>query len=119
VVKDKETGLLSRNCFTSMEQSNLNCYSKADRGFFKCCQGNMCNLNMSIEPIPVKTVGKATVSSQRLTDRHPYRVGELHTGDGVKVWLSFRLLMYRSLSVSHSVVIIYLTSCKIVSFLYF
>ncbi|CAG5119182.1 unnamed protein product, partial [Candidula unifasciata] len=56
--KDKQTGLFSRNCFTSMEISRLSCYSKAEYGFFKCCEGNMCNENLNLDPLPSKTVDK-------------------------------------------------------------
>ncbi|BFZ22056.1 hypothetical protein BsWGS_25095 [Bradybaena similaris] len=58
--KDKQTGLFSRNCFLSMEQSHLSCYSIAEYGLFKCCEGNMCNENMIVDPPPSKTVDKAS-----------------------------------------------------------
>ncbi|CAG5115847.1 unnamed protein product, partial [Candidula unifasciata] len=50
ILKNRLTGLLTRGCFLSVEQSLMSCHSNAEAGYFKCCQGHMCNLNMTVEP---------------------------------------------------------------------
>lgn len=46
----------------------MNCHSNADAGFFKCCEGDLCNLNLAVEPLPATAVGKS----------HSHKL-ELHT----------------------------------------
>uniref|UniRef100_A0A0B6Z503 receptor protein serine/threonine kinase n=1 Tax=Arion vulgaris TaxID=1028688 RepID=A0A0B6Z503_9EUPU len=47
--KNKLSGLLVRSCFTTMEQSGLNCHSKITNHIIMCCEGHMCNLNLIVE----------------------------------------------------------------------
>ncbi|BFZ20998.1 hypothetical protein BsWGS_24037 [Bradybaena similaris] len=50
ILKDKLTGSLRRGCLRNVKQSLMSCYSNAKVGYFKCCQGHMCNLNMTVAP---------------------------------------------------------------------
>ncbi|XP_059173689.1 activin receptor type-1-like [Physella acuta] len=47
---------VEKNCFGTVESSNMNCNSNADAGFFKCCEGDLCNLNLAVEPLPATAV---------------------------------------------------------------
>ncbi|KAK0067232.1 activin receptor type-1 [Biomphalaria pfeifferi] len=58
VHKQKVNGdyLIVRNCFGSVEHSNLNCYSNVESSSFKCCQGHYCNKELTVDPMPATVV---------------------------------------------------------------
>ncbi|CAL1529061.1 unnamed protein product [Lymnaea stagnalis] len=51
-----------RNCFASVEHSNLNCHSNVEAAYFKCCEGELCNLALTVDPLPATVLENKDIS---------------------------------------------------------
>ncbi|GFO20829.1 receptor protein serine/threonine kinase [Plakobranchus ocellatus] len=40
-----------RDCFKDQDQSYMNCMSSANVGYFRCCQGDLCNQNLTVRSL--------------------------------------------------------------------
>ncbi|KAH9488958.1 Activin receptor type-1 [Bulinus truncatus] len=54
--------VIVRNCFGTVEHSYLNCNSNIEGTLLKCCEGHLCNVELTMEPIPDSVVEKDEMS---------------------------------------------------------